>query len=114
MYSGKAIEGRYFIAVCDLRNNKRDYPVGEYRLIPNDDSWREGIKTATAEIVERWNANHPKRPIDLNSPDVRHVHYAMKHRSKEKGFVLTHTFDKCRAAAARYFATEAKKARDAT
>lgn len=114
MYSGKAIEGRYFIAVCDLTNPKHDYPVGEYRLVPNDDSWREGVKRATEEIVERWNKAHPKFSIDLNSPNVRHVHYAMKHRSREKGFVLTHSYEKCKSAAARFFAQEAKKARNAT
>lgn len=109
MYSGKAIEGRYFIAVCDLRNTKRDYPIGEYRLTKNGDNWREGIKAATDEIVSKWNAAHPDRPLDLNSESVRHVHYAMKHRSREKGFILTHSFEKCRNAVARYFASEAIK-----
>lgn len=109
MYSGKAIEGRYYIAVCDLKRGAPFF-MDEIRLTDNGDNWREGIKSAIEGMVAVWNKNNPGCKVNLADESVRSVHYAMKHRSKERGFILTHSFAKCRAAAARYFVAEAEKA----
>lgn len=106
MYSGKAIEGRYFIAVCDLKT-RSPFVGREIRLKENGDNWRDELSSAMNEMVFHWNKDHPDRTLDLQNESVSHVHYAMKHRSREKGFILTHSFDKCSKTAARSFTREA-------
>lgn len=101
MYQGKAIEGRYFVGFHDMETG--DLVFGEIRLKDNDDHWEGELWIEAMGIIAKYNEEHPDKKFNIDTNHLDAVHFALKHRSRDKGFILTHTREDCENAARAHF-----------
>lgn len=104
MYRGKALEGRYFLAMCDITREPLDFCCVQYHMKGDTEHWRERLAGAFKWLFDKHNTELPESAYDEdNIENILVVHYAMKHRAKNRGFIITHSVDECIRAAEKDF-----------